>query len=384
MLCACTSTPGTPVDAGSEETAVVVPCTPATLAGGTFASERDPSSMDVKLARAIADRYMSVHAAKDGTWNWTDAILMFSLLELHRVTGEASYREYVRAYIDARIAGGYIITKSDACPPAVNALALWRESCDAKYRTPVDDTLHYIYDVAPRTPEGALSHLGTFTAFGTTVWIDSLFMLGQFLVREGEWMNDKRALDTYAVQFHFDAQHLQDSSGFFMHAWNWPGEQTPGTHWARGNGWTLTSSADYLRVLGKRGEKDDETKASFLKLVDGIVKTQDPNTGLWFTIVDHPETYLETSGSALFALGLARAKRGGIVGMEVMPTITKAMTGVRSKIAMDMQGRPYVKDISAETDVGTFQDYATVPLKDDLHFGVGAVILALLETSGLT
>jgi unsaturated rhamnogalacturonyl hydrolase len=286
--------------------------------------------------------------------------------------------------MDAKLASGYLITKSDACPPALSALHLHRETCDAKYQPPIDDTLHYLYDVAPRTPEGAVSHLGTFTAFGTTVWIDSLYMIGQFLIRHGEWMNDARALDFYAVQFKFDIDHLQGPSGFFTHAWAWPGEQTPNTYWARGNGWVLASGADYLRARANRGESDQAVKDGFIKLMNAVVQSQDAATGLWWTILNRPgDTYLETSASALFALGLARARRAGIAGAEVLPVIAKAMTGVRSKIAMDGQGRPYVTGISAETDVGTFQDYASVPLVDDRNFGVGAVVLALLEVSGL-
>ncbi len=42
-----------------------------------------------------------------------------------------------------------------------------------------------------------------------------------------------------------------------------------------------------------------------------------------------------------------------------------------------------VTDISGQTDPGTFERYAAVQLYEDRDFGVGAVILALIETSGL-
>jgi unsaturated rhamnogalacturonyl hydrolase len=36
-----------------------------------------------------------------------------------------------------------------------------------------------------------------------------------------------------------------------------------------------------------------------------IVKLQDKQTGLWHTVLDAPDTYLETSGAAMFLYGLA-------------------------------------------------------------------------------
>lgn len=51
----------------------------------------------------------------------------------------------------------------------------------------------------------------------------------------------------------------------------------------------------------------------------------------------------------------------------------------------DEQGRPVVTEISEGTEPSTYERY-TLPvreLEDDRNYGVGAVILALIETSGL-
>jgi len=39
--------------------------------------------------------------------------------------------------------------------------------------------------------------------------------------------------------------------------------------------------------------------------------------------------------------------------------------------------------VSAATEAGTFDYYKGVKVADDLAYGVGAVLLALVETSGL-
>ena len=95
------------------------------------------------------------------------------------------------------------------------------------------------------------------------------------------------------------------------------------------------------------------------------------------------DNYLETSGSALFAYGLARAYRYGILGEDELAAAKRAVESVRSRVVDDDDGRPHVTGISIGTDPSTFEGYVSVPVTEDLNYGVGAVILALIETSGL-
>lgn len=349
-----------------------------------FALERDPGSEQVKLAKAIADRTTEVHDPTDLSWDWGEATLMFSFVDLYRVTGEERYRDYYQAWIDHHVERGYAITMSDRCPPALSALALYQETCDEKYRAVIDDVLTYLYEEAPRTEQGGISHMGTVDLFGETLWVDSLFMFGNVLIRWGELTGNERALSEFSKQYVIFRDLLQEQNGLFTHAYAWPGEQDEGVFWARGNAWVTAAGYEYLRVRASRGESDDEVRASLERQVEAIVASQDPDTGLWWTVMSHPgEVYLETSASALFALGMARGYRLGLLDASVLPVIEKAMEGVEGKIVLDDQGRPVVTDISGPTTVGRFKDYAAVDLEDDISYGVGAVILALIETSGL-
>lgn len=62
---------------------------------------------------------------------------------------------------------------------------------------------------------------------------------------------------------------------------------------------------------------------------------------------------------------------------------TGAMAAIDGKIVLDNDGLPVVTDTSGPTGPGTFEEYAAVPLEDDIGYGAGAVILALIESSGL-
>jgi unsaturated rhamnogalacturonyl hydrolase len=52
-------------------------------------------------------------------------------------------------------------------------------------------------------------------------------------------------------------------------------------------------------------------------------------------------------------------------------------------VILDEQGSPVVTGISQGTEPSTYEVYTSRELQDDRNYGVGAVILALIETSGL-
>ena len=367
----------------------------------------DPASDNVALATEIAKRQMAVHPAAELAWNWEEAVLMAGLVELYRVTQAPELLAYMKAWMDHHIEAGYTIQSSDTCAPAAIAAFLWQETQDWKYASVVQDAIYYLEMVALRTPEGGISHLGTFAV--KTLWIDSLYMFGNVLI---EWasaqkevapwrdegadavmpgdvqpagmLNAAQALDMFGTQYGIFAAKLQDDSGFFTHASDWVVEQTPGAFWARGNGWVVASGYSYLLQRIERGEDDATVRESLAKLTSAVLSVQDSSSGLWWTMLSHPgKYYLETSASALFAYGIARAWRYSLVDDAVLPKLSLALEGIHSRIAKDEEGRPIVTGISGPTSADKLEEYGKVPLEEDLPFGVGAVILALVETSGL-
>lgn len=349
-----------------------------------YAAMRDPASADVALAREIAAAQLAREAAETLPWDWGEAVLMHALVELSRVTGEARYRDYAAAWIDHHVAAGYAIDRSDSCPPALVAIALYQRTGAAPYRNVVDAVLHYLYDVAPRTADGGIGHTGTILPLPPSLWVDSLFMFGTVLARWGEAADDARALQEYATQFAIFADRLQTGAGYFRHADGWPFPHDADVFWARGNGWAAVSAVEYLRVRQARRESDALVAASARRLLDAVVARQDATTGLWWTVADAPgEGYVETSASALFAYALARGFRYGLLDESPLPALRAARRGLADALVRDGLGRPVVTAISGPTIVQTRAGYLAVPVADDRSYGVGAVILALIESSGL-
>ena len=115
LSAACSSAPSSAPEP-APSVPVAEPCA-RDASSGTPSPASFADAPDVQLARAIADRYMTVHPSTSASWDWGDGTLMASLMALRRVTGGDAYRDYVQAWIDARIASGYAINTSDHCPP---------------------------------------------------------------------------------------------------------------------------------------------------------------------------------------------------------------------------------------------------------------------------
>jgi unsaturated rhamnogalacturonyl hydrolase len=349
--------------------------------GDCFARMRDPESTRIALATSIATKQMASHPPTELAWNWEEAVMLLSFLELYKVTGDESLVDYCAAYLDHHVAVGYKMGTSDTCAPASVAVWLYHMTGRPSYKVVADDALNYLYTVANRTESGGISHLGIVDI--VTLWVDSLFMFGNVFISWHETTGDPVALDAMGEQFAIFSSVLQDPGGFYVHASDWIVEQTPGVYWARGNGWVAAAGASYLRLRTLRGEKDEVVLVAWQELMAAAVSAQD-ESGLWWTIVNHPgEAYLETSGAALFAYGMARGWRYGLLDDDVLGPVAAAMSGVLARVIEDADGQPVVTGISGPTSADKLDVYLTVPLADDLPFGIGAVILALVETSGL-
>ena len=359
-------------------------CTDRPPDAACYAAKRAPLSDNMALARAIADRYISEHPPATQKWDWGPTVQMFAFSELYRVTGDATYQQYYKQWMDAQIAQGYAIHSSDTCAPALIAAILSMQLGGEQYHVVVNDALDYLDHRALRTAQGGINHLGDSRVLGVTLWLDSLFMFGNLLTRWGEFAPDPARLDMMGGQFRIFTELLQSPSGLYVHAYGYKPKVDTDIYWGRGNGWVTAAGYDYLRARLGRGEDDPLVQQALRNQVNALVELQDQDTGLWWTILNRPgETYLETSAGALFAYGMARAYRYGFLDAAVLPVVAKAMHGVRSRIVNDDQGRPVVTGVSLGTSAGTFQYYKSIATGDDINYGVGAVLLSLIETSGL-
>ena len=108
--------------------------------------------------------------------------------------------------------------------------------------------------------------------------------------------------------------------------------------------------------------------------MDALAACQD-ESGLWHTILDDPDSYLETSASCAFAYGILKAVRKGYLPGRYAPMGEKAVRGVLEQIREDGT----VEGVSYGTPVfATIQAYKEVPVCP-MPYGQSMALMMLVE-----
>lgn len=238
----------------------------------------------------------------------------------------------------------------------------------------IDRFADYISHGQFRLDDGTLARQ---RPFANSLWADDTYMSIPFLSQMGALSGKREYFDDAAKQMtQFSARLFVPSAGLFTHAWHESaGDDQPRYFWGRANGWCIMSLVELLSVL----PDDHPSRSDLIKLLrahaQGIASTQS-GEGLWRQMLDRPDSYLETSCSAMFSFALARAvNRGWLDAQTYGPVAIAGWNGVCSRI--DPEGR------ITGTCVGTsyaadYVYYYSRPAVDDIH-GYGPTLLAGAE-----
>jgi hypothetical protein len=101
--------------------------------------------------------------------------------------------------------------------------------------------------------------------------------------------------------------------------------------WSRGYGWMLLGLCGIIENLPK-DHPDYPLMVQYLEqTTEGLIATQDKETGLWHCIVDDPSTRLEASGTGMIVRSYCRAWRAGAgQSPQVKEMLTRAWCGIKA------------------------------------------------------
>jgi unsaturated rhamnogalacturonyl hydrolase len=112
--------------------------------------------------------------------------------------------------------------------------------------------------------------------------------------------------------------------------------------------------------------------------INGLASLQ-AKDGRWYTLLDHPDSYLESSATAGFAFGILKAVRKRYISSKYLDTGVKAVKAIIANI--DTSGE--LKGTSFGTPVfETLDLYKTIPIRS-MPYGQAMAIMALVEFSYL-
>ena len=242
------------------------------------------------------------------------------------------------------------------------------------FRPLIGIALDYISTKQKRLPDGTL---GRDRPMADSVWLDDDYMSVPALAQMGKLTGDRKYFDDAAKQvLHFGQILFVKEKGLYIHGLVEGMQQHPHFHWARANGWAAMAAVELLSVLPE-DHPDRPAVLSLLRAhIQGLSEVQGTN-GLWHQLLDRPETYSETSASAMFVFAAARAiNRGWIDGYAYGPMVSLGWNAVAQKV--NAQGQV------EGTCVGTGLSwdpmfYACRPTSVYAAHGYGPVLLAGAE-----
>ena len=159
----------------------------------------------------------------------------------------------------------------------------------------------------------------------TRLWIDDMYMVTFLQSQAYRLTGDRKYIERAGKEMCMYLEKLQRPDGLFDHA---PGAPFA---WGRGNGWMAAAMAMNLRHLPADSKWRAPILKGYRKMMSALLKWQRPN-GLWGQLVNDPESYDETSATAMFAYAFAEGAKAGVLNGEYKAAVEKAYAALVARL----------------------------------------------------
>jgi unsaturated rhamnogalacturonyl hydrolase len=313
--------------------------------------------------------------------HWGDAILCDGLLYAARALKSDEPIAAAQRWFEPKLAAGprtsgwFWFWAAEALP----ALDLYLNTNDPRWLEYARAIAGFLENSAPRTPDGAyVPHPPALE-----VWIDVCYFTAPALALLGRISGDAAMLERAADQMIVHRDHLIDpNSGLFWHVAYVERKSHSPCLWARGNSWFSIAAPQVIAEIDAAGEtkrlsaKVEKIREALARQLDRIASLQD-DSGLWHTVIDRADSYLEASSAAGFALALGRALRTRLPGLDAArarDAYSRALGAICSKI----DSRGAFNGVSQQTPPGDFSFYNSIEV-GTAPFATGVCMMALSE-----
>ena len=311
-----------------------------------------------------------------GMCSWDAQTLAMSWAMTYAMTGDTRYIDWTRAFVDA-------------CAPVRNAqagfeindgligyasLMVYRHTQQTAYLDYARSIADWMLSSAQRTADGTLVH----EQKSDLVWCDTLLGVTPLLTELTRVTSESRYLDEAVQQVILHAKHLQDpATGLYHHAWQESQNTFFGpVYWARGNGWIAFGNALVsAATIGSPAQPVINEIVS--KHIKGLALTMDAS-GRWHTVLNNPNTYVETSGSGLISFALGALLHCGSTPDLSRTQLREANLAVWQQVAADGT----VREVQGPTGpINTDDAYNALPYSAPQLYGQAIGMLNSLRTN---
>ncbi len=369
----------------------------------------------LEYGKVAIESLMHMYKAEElfpaGSFFYTQGVCLWGVQQMYQVTGDKKYFNYIKDYVDSVIApDGSIygmnyelgfpsfskyaprcMTMLDCKQPVVLLHLLYDETGDEKYMKGIKDIGESMY-YYPVNKHGGYWHMMTQPY---QMWLDGSYMAGLLSVMYSKRFGDNTLRDRAVKQLLLIHDHMRDpKTGLYYHAWDdskaekWADPETglSPQFWGRGMGWYPAAIMDILEYLPENHEHAETLKNIAREIFGDIGKFQDPESGMWWQVLDQPGregNWLESSVTQLFCYAMVKARRMGVIGDEYDEMIERTYRGIIKNCYMDDEGYLVIDNVCLGSVVndGSYEFYISRPKgSNDMHaFGSFLFLMAELE-----
>lgn len=341
-----------------------------------------PEGIDIRIER------------QENTWLYSIGILNIAMLELGEYLEEEKYKEFTFKNIEFAFNNYkwferhqtdmtywvfpfgmlYTMDALDCCGSMGSSLI---EVCETKSKKEYEDYIEkaadFIIHREHRLEDGTFARLNPSKM---TVWADDLYMALSFLSRYAKLKNDNKIFNLAVDQvINFRKYLYNPHTELYHHGWYSDIQENVAAHWGRANGWVIMAQINLLDQLPENHPRRNELLDILQEQVIGLSKYQS-ESGLWRQLLDKPDSYLETTSTAMIIFSIARAIRKGYLDKRYSSIADRGWEGLLSKLNTNYEIESACKGTSMRNDLVFY--YQRPQITNDKHV-LGSFILAGIE-----
>lgn len=144
----------------------------------------------------------------------------------------------------------------------------------------------------------------------TRMWIDDMYMITTVQSQAYRSTGVRTYIDRAAREMVVYLDSLQKPNGLFYHAPDVP------FFWGRGNGWMAAGMSELLRSLPDDNPDRVRIMERYKTMMASLLRFQDSD-GMWHQLIDHLESWQETSCTAMFTFAMITGVKQGWLDTKV-------------------------------------------------------------------
>lgn len=311
-------------------------------------------------------------------WDWTHGIGLYGIYKYYAMTGDQKAMDIIKKWFADRFTEGTVSKNVNTSCAFLTLAYIYEETKDQTLIPYLDRWFEWVACEMPRTEENGLQHITYDLQNEQQLWDDTLMMTVLPLAKVGLLLGRQNYIEDAKKQFLLHIKYLFDkNTGLWFHGWNFIGRHNFGNVlWARGNCWITISITEFIEMLDLK--PCDSLRVYLLDVLNNQVKAlkelQD-ESGLWHTVLNDKDAYLEASATAGFAYGILKAVRKGYIDPMYQDVGVRAVKGLLDNISPEGE----LQRVSFGTPVfNSAQEYKDVALTS-MPYGQALAILCFSE-----